>query len=105
MHTLDVMRQMMHLTGLNRAAIKPPPLWAQGHHLCRNTKYQETDFQQHIKSLTNETSSNFTIPYDSDCIGQSLMKTAFEVNDNRYDDETYVSLNDDFELLKRYVII
>ena len=100
------MRQMMPLTGLDKAKIQFPPIWALGHHLCRNTSDQEMDFQQHIKSLSNSTESILTIPYDSDCIGQSLMKTAFCINDNEYEDDenAFKFLSKDFELLKRYEV-
>ena len=97
------MRQMMPLTRLNEAKIQLPPFWALGHHLCRNTSDQEASFKQDIENLSNTTLTNTTVPYDSDCIGQSLMKTAFGVNNNSYDDDekTFVFLTEDFDLLKR----
>ena len=97
------MRQMMPLTKLKEAKIQLPPFWALGHHLCRNTSDQENTFKHDIEHLSNTTLTNTTLPYDSDCIGQSLMKTAFKVNNDSYDDDekTFKFLKDDFSLLKR----
>jgi hypothetical protein len=97
------MRQMMPLTKLNQAKIQTPPFWALGYHLCRNTSNQESSFLNNIEALSNTTLSNKTVPYDSDCIGQSFMKTAFGVNINSYeeDDGAFLDLQKDFDTLKR----
>ena len=100
----DIMSQMMSITGLNQVRMKNPPLWALGHHICRNTSNQEISFQKDIELLSNITLSNNTIPYDSDCIGISLMKTAFGINNNTYeeDDIPFEFLSEDFALLNKY---
>ena len=93
---------MMPLTKLNQAKIQTPPFWALGHHLCRNTSKQESSFLKHIEELSDTTISNKTVPYDSDCIGQSFMKTAFGLNNNSYeeDDGAFVDFQKDFDTLK-----
>merc|ERR1712015_242419 len=98
------MSQMMSITGLNQVRMKDPPLWSLGHHICRNTSKQELSFQTDIELLSNITLSNNTIPYDSDCIGISLMKTAFGINNNTYEEEDipFEFLSEEFALLKQY---
>ena len=93
------MKQMLPLTKLKEASIKNPPLWALGHHMCRNTSDQESSFQSDMEKFMNI--SDKAIPYDSDCIGQGLMKTAFGINNHSYDNEENVfeSLEEDFNTL------
>ena len=98
---LDIMKQMLPITKLNEASVQKPPYWTLGHHVCRNTSDQEASFQLDIEKFTNITAT--PIPYDSDCIGQGLMKTAFGINNHTYDNEENVfdSLKDDFYILNR----
>ena len=95
------MLQMLQLTGLSMEGVKSPPLWAHGHHLCRNTEHQEGDFRRDIEEFSNTMTSDLTISYDSDCIGESLMRTAFDTYTNTYQPGEFEDLGQDFELLKR----
>ena len=90
----------MSITKLNENSIPKPPYWALGHHVCRNTSNQEASFQNDIEKFMNV--SNTPIPYDSDCIGQGLMKTAFGINNHSYENEEHVfeKLQEDFSILK-----
>ena len=101
----DIMQQMVSLTKLNRTQMQTPPLWALGHHVCRNNSDQETSFHTDIKTLSNTDPaiSNTTIPYDSDCIGQGFLKTAFGVNNNSYDhdEHAFEDLQKDFSVLNQ----
>ena len=95
------MKQMLPITKLNETSVQKPPYWTLGHHVCRNTSDQESSFRLDIEKFTNITAT--PIPYDSDCIGQGLMKTAFGINNHTYDNEENVfdSLKEDFDILNR----
>ena len=96
---VDIMKQMLPFTKLNEASTQNPRVWALGHHMCRNTSDQEASFQDDMEKFMN--TSDKAIPYDSDCIGQGLMKTAFGINNHSYDNEENVfeDLTEDFRIL------
>ena len=95
------MKQMMPFTKLEEAKITKPPFWTLGHHVCRNTSDQEASFKQDIEKFMNL--SDKAIPYDSDCIGQGLLKTAFSVNNHSYenDEKAFENLKEDFSILDK----
>ena len=81
----DVVNQLTSYVGRPRV----PPRWALGYHVCRDTG-NEDDFRRDLDEL-----ESYGIPYDSDCIDEQLLPTAFEVNAVRY------SLEDDVDMLLR----
>ena len=56
-----------------------------------NQQNEETDFLAQIRGMNDS-----GIPYDSDCIGQTLLQTAFGFNSN------FLRLKQDFATLQSY---
>ena len=84
----DVVRQLTELTGRPKSALPP---WVHGIHVCRRSGAEENDFLAETRGL-NESQ----IPYESDCIGQSLLQTGFRTN------QAFIQLQDDFLTLKTF---
>ena len=81
----EVLRQ---LTGhLGRP--KFPPAFAMGYHVCRKTN-NETGFVHAFNKMIES-----RIPFDSDCIDEGLIPTAFEISD-----EFRLHIHEDLEMLR-----
>lgn len=68
----DVMRQLSLHIGLPS---KMPPRWALGYHICRKTKDDFDNLKTHLTQMAHS-----SMPYDSDCISEALLHTAFQTN-------------------------
>ena len=74
---LNTQRQMMPTE-------KVPPLWTLGYHLCRRSEYP-LNFQRDINGMTNAVPQ---LQFDTDCMNEELVKTAFNLN-QAYTDEHF----------------
>ena len=68
----SLMKKQHELMG----GVKTPPAWSLGYHLCRSSASNRA-FSDDIEGMD---ASN--IPYDTDCIDEQLVPSAFELNNN-----------------------
>ena len=74
---LNTQREMM-------PAQRVPPLWTLGYHLCRRSEYP-LNFQRDINRMTDAVPP---LQFDTDCMNEELVKTAFDLNP-LYSDEYF----------------
>ena len=76
----------------SKTNIRPPPHWSLGYHLCRSSG-DSRDFRNDINGMSG---ASIPIQFDSDCIDEQLVKTAFKLNPK------FSTLQNDFDNLRKY---
>ena len=85
-------KQMTMFTSNTGVSVSPPPHWSLGYHLCRSSG-DSRDFRNDITGMSD---ASIPIQFDTDCIDEQLVKSAFELNPK------FSTLQNDFDKLKQY---
>ena len=90
-HVFTGPRPSMILDQLTQYVGRPaiPPRWALGYHTCRRTLRAERTFLDHVQLM-----SEGAIPFDSDCVDDNFLSSAFTLNKTQFD------VNDDIDALQ-----
>ena len=75
---LNKQREMM-------PSVKVPPLWTLGYHLCRRSEIAQY-FKRDINKMTSAVPP---LQFDTDCMNEELVKTAFNLNPTYMDGEYF----------------
>ena len=75
--------------------VEAPPLWSLGYHLCRRSDYPQ-NFKIDIRGMTDAVPP---LQYDTDCMNEELVKSAFNLNPAYAENEFNLLQDRDKDLL------